>query len=116
MALTARIYSIDAMIAVQVSTDTSRTRVAADPDDSGWPLQIWFYWDEDRLATGQRDFLGIEVGRADLLTDDQLTRIAALDLPRVDVPDRGLRDVSIADVLRQVRDTRMHAGTSAGGR
>jgi hypothetical protein len=49
--------------------------------------------------------LSLEVLDVANVTDHWLDKVDTLDLPRVDVPEAGLTDASIADVLRWARDT-----------
>lgn len=73
------------------------------PDDREWPFD--FSYDDTRFASGEREFLGIEVLEVSLITDYWLTELDKLDLPRVDVPEAGLTNASVADVLRWARET-----------
>lgn len=73
------------------------------PDDRAWPFE--FSYADAKFAAGEREFLGIEVLDTSNITDYWLAELDKLDLPRVDVPEAGLTDVSIADVLRWARET-----------
>lgn len=72
------------------------------PDDRNWPFD--FSYDDAKFARGKREFLGIEVLDVSLITDYWLAELEKLDLPRVDVPEAGLTNATIADVLRWARE------------
>ncbi|CAN5639391.1 hypothetical protein BH20CHL1_BH20CHL1_00780 [soil metagenome] len=86
--------------------DERRLRVTDDPEVPGYdhPFSVSFYWDGDKLEHGQREFVGIEIADIRRLHDEDLRAVAYLDLPLVDIPERGLYKVSVADVLRKARD------------
>lgn len=67
--------------------------------------RFYFAWDADKLERDEYEFGGIEVPDIAHLTEDWLAELDKLDLPRVDVPEAGLRDVTISDVLRWARKT-----------
>ena len=79
-----------------------RLRVTADPGVPGYEqgFNVWFYWDGDLLEQNEREFLGVEVGNIEYLTEADLVVVEQLDLPRIDVPEGGLHDVTVADALR----------------
>lgn len=103
MAVEASIYHDDGLVAVELYPDVQKAGVVSMPDERDWPF--YFDYDDEKLATGEREFLGIEVLDVSLITDEWLAELEKLDLPRVDVAEAGLTDVSIADVLRWARDT-----------
>lgn len=99
------------LIFLDLSPDSRRARVASDPDDRNWPF--YFYYDDEKLARGEKALVALEVLDVSNITDDWLSNLDALDLPRVDVPNAGLFDVTIADVLRWARETYPSRYTSA---
>lgn len=103
MAINAGIYQDDGLVAFDLDCGTLKSTVVDYPDDRDWPFE--FYYDDEKFARGEREFLGIEVLDVSLITDYWLTELEKLDLPRVDVPEAGLTDASIADVLRWARET-----------
>lgn len=92
------VYHDDGFVAITLYPGSERNDVGSSPDDRAWPFD--FYYDADKLARGEREFLGIEVLDVSLITDEWLAELERLDLPRVDVPEADL-----ADVLRWARQT-----------
>lgn len=103
MAIEAGFYHDDGLVSVELYPGVQKAGVVSMPDERDWPF--YFDYDDEKLAAGEREFLGIEVLDVSFITDDWLAELEKLDLPRVDVAEAGLTDVSIADVLRWARDT-----------
>lgn len=85
--------------------DEQRLRVSDDPEIPGYepsPL-VSFYWDGNKLESGEREFVGLEVGNIEQLYDEDLQALDSLQLPAIDVPELGLFDVSPSDVFRRAR-------------
>jgi hypothetical protein len=80
-----------------------RERIADDPDERNWPF--WIFWDAPKLDQGEREFLGIEALDVSDITDYWLAELEKLNLPRIDVPEADLHDVTVADALRWARQT-----------
>ncbi|HET7037319.1 MAG TPA: hypothetical protein VFI42_16660 [Thermomicrobiaceae bacterium] len=98
MAVMTRLYHSDGLVELSLYPGEPRVRVADDPDERLWPYYL--YWDEAKLERGEREFVGIEVFDVSDITADWLAALEQLDLPRIDVPEAGLQDVSVADALR----------------
>jgi hypothetical protein len=103
MAIVAGITHYDGFVSVELYPDVQKAGVVSMPDERDWPFD--FDYDDEKLAAGEREFLGIEVLDTSNITDYWLEELEKLDLPRVDVPEAGLTDASIADVLRWARET-----------
>lgn len=103
MAIAAELLYLDGVVFLELLPDTRRARVSSDPDDRNWPF--YFYYDDEKLAHDDREFVGIEVLDVSNITDEWLAELDKVDLPRVDVPEAGLVDVTISDVLRWARQT-----------
>lgn len=74
------------------------------PDNRDWPFD--FSYDDAKFVLGEREFLGIEVLDVSFITDYWLAELDKVEgVPRVDVPEAGLFDVTISDVLRWARQT-----------
>lgn len=112
MAITAEISAFEGFFALNlVDPPLPHADILDAPDDRHWPFD--FSYDDEKFARGEREFLGIEVLDVSLITDYWLGELDKLDLPRVDVPEAGLFDVTIADVLRWARETYPSRYTSA---
>lgn len=103
MAINARLFQSLGQIKFSLYPEQRRERVADDPDERNWPF--WIYWDAPKLDRGEREFLGIEALDVSHITDYWLGELEKLDLPRIDVPEVGLHDVTVADALRWARQT-----------
>ncbi|MGI8857107.1 MAG: hypothetical protein ACR2JW_15270 [Thermomicrobiales bacterium] len=101
MAVKAAFFSSDGVVALDLHLDQQHERVASAPDSDFAPGSLlWFYWDEEKLARGEHEFLGIEVSEIRSLRDEDIEYIRAMPLPRIDLPEAGLSDVTVADVLQ----------------
>jgi hypothetical protein len=101
MAVRAAFFSSDGVVALDLYLDQQRERVASAPDPNFAPGSLlWFYWDEEKLARGEEEFLGIEVSEITALRDEDIEYIRAMPLPRIDLPAVGLSDVTVADALQ----------------
>jgi hypothetical protein len=59
----------------------------------------------------EHEFLGVEIVDISELSDRDLDAIERLNPPRIDIPDEGLLDAQVTDVLRMARAKRLsHAG------
>lgn len=104
MAVNVGIYYDDGLVAFDLYPGTPKAAIVDYPDDRDWPFE--FYYDDEKFALGEREFLGIEVLDVSFITDYWLGELDKVEcLPRVDVPEAGLVDVTIADVLRWARQT-----------
>lgn len=103
MAVEARIIQVDGLVFLELGTVPNGPRVASSPDDRFWPFD--FYYDDEELARGHRVLVGIEALDVSHITDDWLAELDKLALPHVNVPEAGLFDVTISDVLRWARKT-----------
>lgn len=103
MAIKAGIRQYDGWVSVELYPGVPKAGVVSYPDERDWPFD--FDYEDAKLAAGEYEFLGIEVLDVSLITDYWLTELGKLDLPRVDVSEAGLFNVSIADVLRWARET-----------
>lgn len=103
MAIIASLYHDDGQVIFDLYLDQYRDRVADDPDERNWPF--WIYWDAPKLDKGEREFLGIEALDVSHITDYWLTQLEKLNLPRINVPEANLYDVTVADALRWARQT-----------
>ncbi len=82
--------------------DEGRSSIGDDIDVPGYTANdiTWWYWDDEKLIRGERDFLGIEVINITLMTEANFAALARLNLPTIDSAGYGLFDVTIADALR----------------
>lgn len=103
MAIKSGLYHLEGQVIFDLYPGEKRLRIADDPDDRHWPF--YFYWDGEKLEQDIYEFLGIEVLDVSQITDDWLEEIDKLTLPRLDIPDAGLSDVSVTDALRWARKT-----------
>jgi hypothetical protein len=103
MALRAETRSYEGFFAVRITDRRYSAGVGSYPDDRDWPFD--FFYDDEKLANGEHELVGIEVLDVSLITDECLVELEKLDLPRIDVPEANLKDASFADVLRWARKT-----------
>ncbi len=113
MAIAARIYQDGRVFGLELYPGKPKAGVLDFPDDRVWPID--FNYDDEKLAAGEHEFLGVETRDITRATDDWLVELDKLDLPHVDVPEAGLFDVTVSDVLRWARKTypSRHARASA---
>lgn len=101
MAVKAAFFSSDGVVALDLYLDQRRERVASAPDPDFAPgSMLWFYWDEEKLARGDKEFLGVEVSEIGMLRDEDIEHIRTMPLPRIDLPEAGLSNVTVADALQ----------------
>lgn len=107
MAVSGRAFYSDGYFALNLYPDDDRERIEAAPPVPGWhpTCPVWFYWDGEKHARGEYDFLGVTVIDLDALSEEHLAELARLPLPRVDCPDAGFADVEVVDVLRWAKRT-----------
>jgi hypothetical protein len=108
MAVEAAVHYDDGLVGLMLLPIGAREKVGDDPNVEGYDPggRLWFYWDAEKLyGTEEYDFLGLEINDIGMLRDEDLTVIDQLDLPHVDVPEAGMYDAPIADVLRWARKT-----------
>lgn len=103
MAIRASVYHDTSMLSIDLYPDEGREWVSDLPDDRAWPFD--FDWDAQKLEHGEYDLGGVRVGDVRLVSDYWLDELDTLALPNVDVPDAGLFDAKISDVLRWARRT-----------
>ena len=101
MIVTAHLYVDDPLVSLDLYPDMQKSGVIDAPDDRPWPFQ--FNYDDAPLADGTRRFLGIDVLDITNVDDTWLCELDKLNLPRVDVTNANLRNVTVADVLRWAR-------------
>lgn len=99
----------DRHVILDLYPEQARVRSTDDPNLPGYdPLaRLWFYWDDEKLEEGEREFLGVEASDIALLTEEDFEAIERLNPPRIDIPELSLFDVKMADVLRQARTVRL---------
>ena len=103
MAIDAKLRHYDGWLSVELYRGVQKAGVVSSPDDREWPFD--FDYDDEKLTRGEREFLGIEVLDVSLITDYWLAELDKTDLPRINVTEAGLFDVTISDVLRWARET-----------
>jgi hypothetical protein len=101
MAIEAELYRDGDFVAISFYPDAPRSTVLDTFDDRNWPVDGMY--DDEKLARGERELLGIEALYVGSLTDEWLDELDKLDLPRVDIPDYGFTDAKLSDVLRWAR-------------
>jgi hypothetical protein len=102
MAVNADFYLDGSIVGIVLLPENRRSSIGDDIDVPGYTANdiTWWYWDDEKLARGEREFLGIEVIDITLLSEEDFAALARLDLPTIDSPTYGLFDVTIADALR----------------
>lgn len=109
MAVEASLDCVDGLVGLFLSIAKDREKIGDDPNIAGYDPgdRLWFYWDAEKLLgeNEEYDFLGIEINDIGMLRDEDLAIIDRLDLPHVDVPEVGMFDAPISDVLRWARKT-----------
>lgn len=101
MAVMADLYRDGEFVAITFDPGTPKAGVLDSLDDRDWPIEGLY--DDEKLARGERELLGIEALYVGSLTDEWLYELDKLDLSRVDIPDLGFADVKLSDVLRWAR-------------
>jgi hypothetical protein len=102
MAVRAELYRDRTIVGVTLFPEGRGSSIADDIEVPGFSPDtvIWWYWDEEKLMRHEREFLGIEVTNIAALTEADFAALDAADLPRIDSPEAGLADATLADVLR----------------
>jgi hypothetical protein len=102
MAVRADLYRDHTIVGVTLFPDGRGSSIADDIDVPGFApdTMIWWYWDEAKLMRDERDFLGIEITNIAALTEADFAALDAVDVPHIDSPEAGLRDATLADILR----------------
>jgi hypothetical protein len=102
MAVKADLYLDRNIIGIALLPENRGSSIGDDIDVPGYTANAltWWYWDDEKLARGEREFLGIEVIDVTLLSEADFAALARLDMPRIDNAEHGLFDVTIADALR----------------
>lgn len=105
MAIAARLSQHDEFVNLQFHVDQPRLRATDDPQipDYDPAARLWFYWDDEKLELGQREFLGVEAFDVRQLTPADFRAIEYLNPPRINLPEQGLNDVSVVGALKWVR-------------
>ena len=105
MAVRARLDQQDEYVNLQIFVDETRLRATDDPHLPGYTMGpwIWLYFDDAKIDEGVREFLGVELRYVAEMTEDDLAAIERFDPPHIDIPEAGLFDISVTDVLRRVR-------------
>ena len=116
MAVNAHFYLDGRIVGIVLLPMGRGSSIGDDIDVPGYTANAltWWYWDEEKLARGEREFLGIEIIDITLVTEADFAALARLDLPTIDSTEYGLFDVTIADALRwaQRRALEMPARTA----
>ncbi len=103
MAVTATLDRFEAKLYLHLRPDEVRDRVGDVPAGVDDWAPVLFLWDGQKLMHGEWELLGVQALDLTRVTDEHLAQIERLGLPRVDVPEAGLADVSVADVIRWAR-------------
>lgn len=106
MVVTATLYYDDGFVGLMLNPIGAREKVGDDPvvPDYDTPGYLYYYWDAVKLEEQNvYDFIGIEVTDIGSLTNTDLEVMDSLSLPRVNVPEVGMVDAGIGDVLRWAR-------------
>ncbi|MDQ6601108.1 MAG: hypothetical protein M3176_10525 [Chloroflexota bacterium] len=102
MAVNADLYIDRNIVGITLLPENRGSSIGDDIDVPGYTANeiTWWYWDNEKLMRGEREFLGIEVIDITLLSEADVAALARLDLPTIDNAEYGLSDVTIADALR----------------
>lgn len=102
MAVNADLYLDGSIVGIVLLPENRGSSISDDIDVPGYNANAitWWYWDEEKLMRGEREFLGIEIIDITSVTEDDLAAVSRLDVPTIDSPAYGLFDVTIADALR----------------
>ncbi len=102
MAIDADLYLDRNIVGITLLPENRGSSIGDDINVPGYTANdiTWWYWDDEKLIRGERDFLGIEVINITLLTEADFAALARLNLPTIDSAEYGLFDVTIADTLR----------------
>lgn len=106
MAINAVIDHFDGLVGSFLLPVGAREKVSDDPvvPDYDTPTYLYYHWDAVKLEEQNvYDFVGIEVTDIGRLKDRDLEVVGHLNLPKVNVPEIGMVDASIGDVLRWAR-------------
>jgi len=106
MAIDAVIDGFDGVVGLFLLPIGAREKDNDDPVVPGYetPGYIYYYWDAVKLEEQHEyGFLGVEVIDINCLNDRDLEVMDSLNLPRVNVPEAGIVDSSVGDVLRWAR-------------
>lgn len=103
MAVNAKITHYDGFISLELYPGVVKAAISSTPDGRSWPFG--FDYDAEKFARGEREFLGIEVLDVSLITDYWLTELDKVKLLHVDIPQAGLFNARISDVLCWARET-----------
>lgn len=102
MAVIADFYLDHTIVGITLLPENRGSSISDDIDVPGYTANAitWWYWDDEKLARGEREFLGIEVIDITLVTEADFAALDHLEVPTIDSPGYGLFDVTIADALR----------------
>ncbi len=102
MAVNADFYLDRNIVGITLLPENRGSSIGDDIDVPGYTANgiTWWYWDDEKLMHGEREFLGIEVIEITLLSEGDFAALDRLDLPTIDSAEYGLFDVTIADALR----------------
>lgn len=101
MAVAATIYRDGDFVSIDFTLDSPRQGVLDTPDNRDWPIEGLY--DDEKLAHGECELLGVEALHVGSVTDYWLDELDRLDPPRVDIPDLGFINAKLSDVLRWAR-------------
>jgi hypothetical protein len=107
MAVTAALFYSDGYFAIDLYPGEPLVRVEDAPPvpDFDTSTPVLFSWDGELLERDEYRLLGVSVLHLDHVTAPDLEEIDRLTLPRVSIPQAGLIDVVVADVLRWAMKT-----------
>ncbi len=100
--MNADFYLDGSIIDIMLYPGEGRSSIGDDIDVPGYTANeiTWWYWDDEKLMRGEREFLGIEVIEITLLSEADFAALDRLDLPKINSAEYGLFDMTIADTLR----------------
>ena len=103
MAVKARLLDLDGIVSLWLHVDEPTPELTEDEPD-GWDASApnYLLWDAELLERGIWRYYGLKAHLA-LLNDAHLDAVDRLNLPRIDLPELGLVDATVADALRRVK-------------
>lgn len=97
----------DGMAYLTLYPGEQRIRTSDDPHVPGyeWTSSFIFFFDHDKIEEqGIWEFLGLTILYIERVSDEDLRALEYLQVPLVDIPEHGLYNVAVTDVLRRARD------------
>jgi hypothetical protein len=104
VAVIAKLRDLDGVVSIRLRADETPPLLTED-EPPGWDASAPFYllWDADKLDRGEWECWKV-TAHLEPLAERHLAALDRLGLPRVDVPERGWRDLAVSEVLRRARD------------